>query len=258
MTGSPVSIETGASALAALDMMIDHGIRHLPVIDGRRRVVGIVSIDDLRAALPLEVNLRRPPSPPERETIRDVTVGELMTHAPEVVRPGVSLEEAAQRMADHRVGALPVVDDAGCLEGILSETDVLNAVATRLWTDRVRERSGQDRELAALVDGLRAERERIRREVLSSEHDEEELIADSRLDGIDEQERAADTTGARVAESLQKLATRRLADLDRALALAERGELMTCQRCGKKIPIARLRAMPGATTCVACARAQER
>jgi len=257
MTGDPVSIDAEAPALAALDAMIDHGIRHLPVLNQAGRVVGIVSLDDLRAALPLDVNLQRPPSPTERNTLRETTVGEVMTHAPEVVSADAALDEAAQRMADRRIGALPVVDGAGRLEGILSETDVLHAISTRLWTDRVRERRGQDRELGALLDRWRAERERIRHEVLESGREGDVLIAQSRLGGIDDEERAADREGARVADSLRSFAERRLAALDRALALAAEGRLTTCERCGKRIPLPRLRALPGATSCIACARAAE-
>jgi len=257
MTGSPISIEPGASALAAFDAMVDRGVRHLPVVDARRRVVGILSIDDLRAALPVEVCLRRPPTPAERSSIRDVTVGELMTHAPEVVRAETRLEDAAQRMADRRIGALPVVDGGGRLEGILSETDVLNAVATMLWTDRVRERRGEDRELDALVEALRAERERLQRELEASGRDEASLYAQSRESGLDAEERAADVTGARVAESLHALAERRLASIERALARAEDGKLAGCERCGGPIAAARRRALPDTELCIACARAGE-
>jgi CBS domain-containing protein/RNA polymerase-binding transcription factor DksA len=258
MTGNPVSIDPEAPALAALDAMIDHGIRHLPVVDRERRVIGMVSIDDLRAALPFEVSLRQPPTPPERAAVREISVGELMTHAPEVARAEEGLESAAQQMADRRIGALPVVDRAGRLEGILSETDVLHAVATTLWTDRVRARRGEGRELGALVDALEAERKRIQGEVQASGRAEEELIAESRVSGIDEEERAADRESARIADSLHGLASRRLKAIERALDRAEQGKLGRCERCGGKIPVARLRALPDAATCVVCARAAER
>lgn len=255
MTGSPVTIEADASALAALEAMLDHGIQHLPVVDAQRRVVGVLSLVDLRAALPIEVSLLRPPTPEERQTIRDVQVGEIMSYAPEVVGKETTLEAAAQRMADRRIRCLPVVDEAGQLEGILSETDVLHAVATRLWTDRVRVRGGEHRQREALVEELRQERERLRREVESSGRDVEELIAESRLSGLDEEERAADRAGAKLADSLKEMALRRLAAIDHALEKAARGVLERCERCGGTIPLARLRAMPGTTSCVACARA---
>jgi acetoin utilization protein AcuB len=257
MTGDPVSIDPGASALAALDAMIDRGVRHLPVVDAGRRVVGLLTIDDLRAAMPAEIGLRRPPSVEARRAVRDFAVGELMVHAPDTVDEDAPLDEAAQRMADGRLSALPVVDESGRLAGILSETDVLHAIATTLWTDRVRQRRGAEQELGALVDAMRAERERIRRGVVASGRAEAELEAEARASGLDEPERAADLSGARVAESLHDLAAKRLAHLDHAIALADRGALARCERCGGAIPLARLRALPGTTTCVACARALE-
>jgi CBS domain-containing protein len=52
MTPGPTTIESEASALAALDLMIDGGIRHLPVLDRARDWSDPVD-DDLRAACPL-------------------------------------------------------------------------------------------------------------------------------------------------------------------------------------------------------------
>ena len=55
-------------------------------------------------------------------------VRELTSNASVTVGPGHSLREAAQLMAKHRVGSA-VVQDAEMLVGILTERDVLNAVA---------------------------------------------------------------------------------------------------------------------------------
>jgi CBS domain-containing protein len=43
MSGDPVSITADASALEALGRMQDRGIRHLPVVDRAKRVVGVAS-----------------------------------------------------------------------------------------------------------------------------------------------------------------------------------------------------------------------
>jgi CBS domain-containing protein len=45
------------------------------------------------------------------------------------IRPGQSLEEAARLMAEHNIGALVVVDEAGHPVGIISERDIVRAVA---------------------------------------------------------------------------------------------------------------------------------
>jgi DnaK suppressor protein len=229
----------------------------LPVVDFQGRVIGVLSIDDLRAALPMDVSLHRPPSASEREASREIAVGDLMTYAPDVVRGDSSLADAAQCMADRRIGCLPVVDGSGRLEGLLSETDVLHALATRLWTDHVRDRRGPEGEAHAFLDSLHMERERLRKEMLASHREEEVLFAESQGSGLDDEERAADREAGRLAANLREQAIRRLSALDRALARAVTGILPSCERCGRAIPIPRLRALPGATSCVACARQAE-
>jgi len=52
-----------------------------------------------------------------------ITAGDIMTRQVVTLRPEESAEAAAQKLIDHGVSAAPVVDDAGCLVGILSEGD---------------------------------------------------------------------------------------------------------------------------------------
>jgi len=136
MTGSPIALEADALALAALDLMIEHGIRHLPVIDAHRRVVGVVGFNDLRAAFPIPLSLTAPPASEDRPELRELTVSEVMSDSPVTIRAGESVEQAAQIMIEKRIGCLPVVDGEGRIEGILSETDLLQALLTALWAER--------------------------------------------------------------------------------------------------------------------------
>jgi hypothetical protein len=57
--------------------------------------------------------------------------------------------------------------------------------------------------------------------------------------------------------SLDTLARRRLAALESALERASGARLGVCERCGGRIAVARLRALPGTTLCVRCARGAE-
>ncbi len=67
-------------------------------------------------------------------TVTGQTVGELMTRDPISIRADVSLHEAAQLLDRHRIRGLPVVDPAGALIGVLSQTDLVRARATEhLW-----------------------------------------------------------------------------------------------------------------------------
>lgn len=53
------------------------------------------------------------------------TVADVMTPNPITVSPQTPLKDAIQLLADHRVSGLPVIDKAGNLVGILSETDLM-------------------------------------------------------------------------------------------------------------------------------------
>jgi acetoin utilization protein AcuB len=257
MSGDPVAIEPEASAVEALDLMTDRGIRHLPVVDAARRVVGVVSVDDLRAALPVPLGPRQPLSPADRELAREWRVGEVMTHAPETLSCDASLAEAAERMAERRIGCLPIVDEEGRLAGLLSETDALHALATSLHLREAPARRARQAELEALVATLQSERQRITLQ-LDRYHDvERRLSIDPHDQPMDQAEAGADLRDVGLTASLDELAARRLEALDRALDLAAQGRLGVCDRCGGAIPLTRLQALPGTTLCVACAREAE-
>ncbi|MBD2144337.1 MAG: CBS domain-containing protein [Sphaerospermopsis kisseleviana] len=53
------------------------------------------------------------------------TVAEVMTHNPIMVNPQTPLKEAIQILAEKRISGLPVINDAGKLVGIISETDLM-------------------------------------------------------------------------------------------------------------------------------------
>jgi CBS domain-containing protein len=63
------------------------------------------------------------------------TVGELMTGDPIVANVDTPLADAAAIMDRHRISGLPVVDSAGSLVGVISQTDLLHARTTEsLWS----------------------------------------------------------------------------------------------------------------------------
>jgi CBS domain-containing protein len=63
-------------------------------------------------------------------------VGDLMALEPVLVRADAALAEAARLMDNHRIAGLPVIDGAGTLVGVISQTDLLRARATEyLWAN---------------------------------------------------------------------------------------------------------------------------
>ncbi len=91
--------------------------RHLPVLDARGRLVGILSDRDLLRALS-----RSEPT----------TIGDVMTRAPLTVLADTDAHEAAEIMLDHRIGSLPVVGDDGALIGLITQTDFLDVARRAL------------------------------------------------------------------------------------------------------------------------------
>ena len=53
------------------------------------------------------------------------SVAEVMTRDPLTVKPETPLREAIKILAEKRISGLPVVDDAGKLIGVISETDLM-------------------------------------------------------------------------------------------------------------------------------------
>lgn len=116
--------------LDAVATMVLRGIRHLVVVDGLHRVVGMISDRDVRNAVgqPREaLELESLPDELFNTKIRDV-----MTQEPRVLRQDTSLAAVVDALLADRYGALPVVGAEDRLVGIVSYVDVLHHVRGRL------------------------------------------------------------------------------------------------------------------------------
>src|ERR1700739_1620579 len=68
---------------------------------------------------------------------------------------------------------------------------------------------------------------------------------------------AFDTGSEEVASQLAELEARELNQIERALGRLKQGTYGVCEGCHKKIPVARLNALPFITTCIQCQREME-
>lgn len=123
MTPDPVAVRPDDSLADALRLTREKRVRHLPVVaDGA--LAGIVSDRDIRLAMPSPLTV----ADADRAGFLERTpVSGVMTREVITVGPFDTVEDAAVLLHRHRVGALPVVDAAGRLLGILTETDILHA-----------------------------------------------------------------------------------------------------------------------------------
>jgi CBS domain-containing protein len=253
MTYKPVTVREDTAAVEALDTMVEKGIRHLPVVEAGNRVIGVVTIDDLRGAFPFEVSWRRPLDPDERDEAWDLSVSDAMTWAPLTVHPEASLDHAVRLLSEHRIGCLPVIDAREELVGILSETDALNAFDALLTSGGTPVPSSRREETECLVDELWAERGRLVAQ-LAKWNETERALLDEAPEPGDLVDRATGGREVAAIEPLSARADRRLQAIELALERAEHGRLGVCDRCHGRIPRTRLRAIPEATLCVRCAR----
>lgn len=113
MTRTVVSAKPDATVREAISLIDDGDIRHLPIVEDGR-LIGIVSDRDLRAF--------------ERERSDELLatpLRDVMSKDPVCLEARESIAAAIDVMLEYKIGALPVVDEAGELVGIVSYIDVL-------------------------------------------------------------------------------------------------------------------------------------
>lgn len=114
------------------------------------------------------------------------------------------------------------------------------------------------RDLApSTLESLAADLQERRRAILHAAdafHGEAEAVIGSadRSDVLDSEDPAA--VGGEDSLSLAVLADERLADINEALQRIADGTFGICQHCHRRIPLARLRALPTARLCIDCKR----
>lgn len=118
------TINTDATVADAVEALAEAQVSALPVLDRFGRAVGILSTHDvLRAESTCE-------TPDVRERLFEKTlVLEIMASWPATIEPDTDVRQAAQEMLYLNVQRL-FVEYEGALVGVISQTDIVGAVAT--------------------------------------------------------------------------------------------------------------------------------
>jgi acetoin utilization protein AcuB len=109
----------------ALNRMREEHVRRFPVVDKRGQLVGIVSERDLLHAAPSDVTSLSIWE--VHYLVSKITVERVMTRKVTTITEDTPIEEAARIMADHKIGALPVVRGVDVV-GIITETDLFRVL----------------------------------------------------------------------------------------------------------------------------------
>jgi IMP dehydrogenase len=139
----PITLMRDATLQDALDLMARFSISGVPIVENGGRLVGIVTNRDLQFETDLTQSI---------ELV--MTSNDLVT-----VPVGTTLDEAQLILHKHRIEKLPVVDDEGHLQGLITVKDIFKR---RRYPDACKDEHGRLRVGAAIgasnVDLERAER----------------------------------------------------------------------------------------------------
>lgn len=108
MIRNPITLSPDRPVREVLMLMRKYHISGIPIVDAERRLVGIVTHRDLRFITDME------------QPVSAVMTSEGLITAP----VGTTLEEAEQILQRHRIEKLPVVDERGVLQGLITFKDI--------------------------------------------------------------------------------------------------------------------------------------
>jgi len=128
MTANPYTIASNAPINEAMELMREHNLKRIPVVDGEK-IVGILTKGDIQRVSPtkatslsiFEINY----------LLSKTTVKDAMTKNVITIDQDALLEEAAVIMRENRIGTLPVVKD-NKLVGIITESDIFDSFISLL------------------------------------------------------------------------------------------------------------------------------
>ena len=126
MTRKVITVRPETSVIEARDLMKRHNIRHLPVVEEDAFLVGIITDRDVRSVLPAAFYAKSD-THMEVGDFSGIKVREAMTPDPRTVSPEDTIEDVLVQIQTMRVGAFPVVDRQGKLQGLISVRDLLRA-----------------------------------------------------------------------------------------------------------------------------------
>jgi acetoin utilization protein AcuB/CBS domain-containing protein len=130
MRAPAVTINLAAPLSEALTLMREHDVRRLPVVVDTGELCGMITQGDIRGADvlssagldPLDI----------ADALRRVKVYEVMSDDPIAITPATGLREAALLMIENKIGGLPVIDDQSLVVGIVTESDLFEALVQQL------------------------------------------------------------------------------------------------------------------------------
>ncbi|MBE2236714.1 MAG: DUF190 domain-containing protein [Caldilineaceae bacterium] len=144
MREEATTVQPDASVAEIVTLLLERGVRSLPVVDSAHRLVGIITDGDLlhRAGLTTRIGLQRElPDDQARALLvalrqSPLTAREIMSTPVFSVQTDEPVRAAAERMVKHNLKRLPVVNEDERLRGMVSRIDIFRMVASHHHEER--------------------------------------------------------------------------------------------------------------------------
>jgi acetoin utilization protein AcuB len=157
MSKEVISVDMDDPMQQAVNLMKEHGIRLLPVMNGKK-LVGVLSDGDLKKASASGTAL----------DVQDLLystyktkIKDIMTKAPITTPSDQTVDEAADVLLKHKISGAPVVDHKGTVVGVITRDDILRALISLTamgargiqFAFHVKDRAGAVQELVDIIRG---------------------------------------------------------------------------------------------------------
>ena len=133
MSKPVITVEADDSMQKATELLKEHHIRILPVMEDGK-LVGIITDRDLKRASASDAN-----SLEIHELVyllSKIKVKEIMTRDPITIPPYYTLEETARVLLENKISGAPVVNDKGKVIGIITRDDMLKVLVNMTGVDK--------------------------------------------------------------------------------------------------------------------------
>ena len=126
MTPDPITISSETFLPEARQILNEYHFRHLPVVDGGRKLLGIITDRDLRSAYPSSV-VCKSGRMLTYEQVEKTKVAEIMTTSCATLRIDATIDDALMVFDMKNVGGIPVLSEEDVVLGIFSLRDLTAA-----------------------------------------------------------------------------------------------------------------------------------
>jgi len=125
MSKPAVTVDVNDSMQNAVGLLKEHRIKMLPVTE-KGKLAGIVTDRDLKRASASDAT-----SLEIHELfylLSKIKIKDIMTKNPVTVPPDYTVEETAELLLNHKISGVPVLDAAGNIAGVITQTDLFKVI----------------------------------------------------------------------------------------------------------------------------------